>query len=366
MNRLLVLVLLFSAALPGAVYGLDLRPELDPLARHVLADHIAVGFAVGIFKDGQTQVIPYGETKKGSGITPTGDTVYEIGSITKVFTGILLADLINRGIVKLDARVQDYLPASVKVPINGEPITLAHLVTHTSGLPRNPDNLSPVDKRNPFADYTVKQMYQVLRWRPPRPPGQYQYSNFGMGLLGHVLTLQTNEPYEQLLLERICTPLGMEDTRPNPTAGMRERLAPPYDEYLRHSNGLDLPTLAGAGGIRSTVNDMLKFIKANLAKDNTPLSQAIARSHGKLYTMKDGRAIAMAWNISRNGQILSHTGLTKGYRAWLAVVPSRNLGVVVLANTRDRRILQFGDQVTRIALDPRLAEKPAPAQTDSK
>ncbi len=352
MNRFVAFILVFAATLPRAVYGLDLQPRFDPLARRLLDDRVAMGFVVGIVKDGQTAVSAYGETKKSSGITPTGDTVYEIGSITKLFTGILLADMMQRGIVKLDALVQDYLPASVKLSvIDGQPITLQHLVTHTSGLPRLPENLSPVNRFNPYADYTVKRMYEFLRWYGfRRPPGKYEYSNFGMGLLGHVLTLQAGKTYEQLLIERICAPLGMHDTLPSPNADMLKRLAPPYDERLWLVENWDLPALAGAGGIRSTVNDMLKFIKANLANDDTPISQAIRLSHRKLYTMENGKGVGMAWNISPNGLILFHDGTTGGYHSWLAVVPSRNVGVVVLANSANNLVTKFGDAVTRIAI----------------
>ncbi len=295
MNRFVAFILVFAATLPRAVYGLDLQPRFDPLARRLLDDRVAMGFVVGIVKDGQTAVSAYGETKKSSGITPTGDTVYEIGSITKLFTGILLADMMQRGIVKLDALVQDYLPASVKLSvIDGQPITLQHLVTHTSGLPRLPENLSPVNRFNPYADYTVK--------------------------------------------------------RTSPNADMLKRLAPPYDERLWLVENWDLPALAGAGGIRSTVNDMLKFIKANLANDDTPISQAIWLSHRKLYTMENGKGVGMAWNISPNGLILFHDGTTGGYHSWLAVVPSRNVGVVVLANSANNLVTKFGDAVTRIAI----------------
>src|SRR5262245_23041102 len=115
---------------------------------------------VGILKDGETQVISYGETRKGSGIAPGADTVYEIGSITKVFTSVLLAQEVLRGGVKLADPVQQYLPATVRMPVvGGTPITLEHLATHTSGLPRMPDNFAPADPGNPYADYTVERMY---------------------------------------------------------------------------------------------------------------------------------------------------------------------------------------------------------------
>jgi serine-type D-Ala-D-Ala carboxypeptidase/endopeptidase len=348
----LVATLFFVIALPGAAFGLDLRPQFDAPARRLIENRTAVGLVIGIFKNGETQVAAYGEVEKGSGIAPTGDTVYEIGSITKVFTGILLSDQIQRGMVRLDAPVQEYLPASVKVPVRDDhPITLQHLVTHTSGFPRRPENMKPRDRLNPYADYTVKQMYGFLdNYRPRRSPGQYEYSNFGMGLLGHALTLQANKTYEQLLVERICAPLGMQDTLPNPHPDMRKRLAPPYDDQRRPTRNWDLPTLAGAGGIRSTVSDMLKFIKANLGNDDTSLAKAIRLSHRRLYTMDNGKGIGSAWNISRNGEILFHGGSTGGYRAWMAIVPNRNLGIVVLANTTDARIYKFGDQLVHMAM----------------
>lgn len=362
---MICIAVLVCIAAPRVGAALDLHSKVDPLAQRLIDEHVAVGFVVGIYKQGATQIIGYGETEKGSGRAPDGNTVYEIGSITKTFTAILLADMIRHGDMKLDTPVQQYLPASVKVALNGgQPITLKHLVTHTSGWPHNPENLFPVDKRNPYADYTVKQLYDFISWRLSRPLGQYQYSNVGMALLGHVLTLQTGKTYEELVIERICLPLAMSETRVNPTDSMRARMAPGYNERLQPSRGYDLPTMGGAGGIRSTVNDMLKYVKANLKSDDTPLGQAIALSHEKLHTMEDGRAIAMAWRISRTGQTLSHTGLTGGYRAWLALVPERDSGVVVLSNTRNHRILQFGDDVTRIAIGLPPSAKPAALTAD--
>ena len=346
-------VVAFFAALPLAGYGLDLRPQIDPLARRLLlGQNGPVGFVVGIVKDGQTQIVPYGETRKGSGTTPGGDTVYEIGSITKTFTGILLADMVQRGIVKLDAPVQDHLPESVKVPVSrNRPISLLHLATHTSGFPRRPDNMTPMDRMNPYADYSVQQMYDFLnRHWLRRPPGEFEYSNFAMGLLGHVLARQAGLTYEQLLADRILSPLGMHDTHHGPNPGTLERLAPPYDANLMPAKNWDLPTLAGAGGMRSTVNDMLKFIRANLAEDDTPLGRAIRLSHGKRHALPNGNALGLAWNISRSGQILFHGGSTGGYRAWLAVVPARGVGVVVLANTANAGVYRFGDTLLHLAL----------------
>src|SRR5262249_20556032 len=141
---------------------------------------------------------------------PDEDTIFEIGSITKVFTGLLLAEMVERGLVKLDDPIQKYLP----VPVPQE-ITLLHLATHTSGLPCDPPGWKPRNNNNPFADYGTKELYAFLSsWRLEREIGtRYSYSNLGMGLLGHLLSLRVNMSFEDLVTRRICDPLGMDDTR---------------------------------------------------------------------------------------------------------------------------------------------------------
>jgi CubicO group peptidase (beta-lactamase class C family) len=152
----------------------------------------------------------------------------------------------------------------------------------------------------------------------------------------------------------------MVDTRTVPTPDMLKRLAPPYGKGMALVHAWDLPTLAGAGGIRSTANDLLRYAQANLKPDDSPLGKAIQFSHRRQGTRDEGKPIAMAWRISANGRTLSHTGATGGYRAWFAVVPGRNLGVVVLGNGADRRIPTFGDRVT-VAILKAIATKGTPA-----
>jgi D-alanyl-D-alanine-carboxypeptidase/D-alanyl-D-alanine-endopeptidase len=355
--RVAVCVQIIVATLATTAYGLDLQPKIDPLARPLLEDGLVVGFVVGVVKDGETQVIAYGETTKGSHVAPNGDTVYEIGSVSKAFTGVLLADMVERGIVKLDDPVQKYLPEGVKMPVaGGKPITLEHLATHTSGLPRLPDNFKPADWSNPYADYTESQLHEFLKGHElRRPPGEHEYSNYGMGLLGHLLARQTDRTYEQCLVEQICKPLGMHDTSITFSEDQRKRLAPPYNGALKLGSTWDLTTLAGAGGIRSTCNDMIKFIRANLADDDKPLTRALGLSHEKRHAMKDGMAMGLGWHIARDGITRWHNGMTGGYHSWLAVVPSHKLGVVVLANTAQMRVTQFGEKVTRIAFGEEVA-----------
>ena len=344
------LVLAAHFTLPA--YGLDLRPKIEPFANQLIQEDLAVGFVIGIVKDGETQVLAYGEKTRGAGNPPDGDTMYEIGSISKVFTGILLARLNLQGLVKLDDPIQDYVPAGVTVQVrDNQPITLKHLATHTSGLPRLPDNLQPKDMANPYSDYTVEQMYDFLdNYLPIRPPGQYEYSNYGMGLLGHLLAQRVGLTYEQFLARDILHPLGMKDTFITLDSEARKRLATPYDMALKQVENWDIPTLAGAGGIRSTCWDMLKFIRANISETGDLLHKALRLAQGKQHTMANGLGLALGWHIALDGTTLNHNGQTGGYHGWLAVAPNRKVGVVVLANTASMRISTFGETVTRIAL----------------
>lgn len=331
-------------------HGQKLRSQMDAIVQPLVDGHEMVGCVVGIFQDGKPMFAGYGETTKGSGQKPTVRTVYEIGSIGKVFTGVLLADMVNAGQVKLDDPLQKYVPKSVKVPVNGQPISLEHLVTHTSGLPKLPDNMRPKDVLNPYADYTVKQMYEFLAGHElRRAPGEYEYSNYGMGLLGYVLGDSQRLSYEQLLIDRIAKPLGMKDTRITLTAEQMKRMATPYDEALTPTKNWDDKVLAGAGSHRSTGRDMMVFLRACLADDTKPVTRAIRTSQNKRHTMEDGGAMGLGWHLHQDGMTWWHNGGTGGYSSWLSVVPSKKSGVVVLANTSNDKITELGLLLTALA-----------------
>jgi len=264
--------------------------------------------------------------------------VFEIGSITKVFTTSLLQDMVDRGEVHLGDAVSQYLPKSVKVPARGEhEITLLDLATQSSGLPRMPSNFTPRNSLNPYADYTVQQMYTFLSgYQLTRDPGaDYEYSNLGMGLLGHALSLKGRTSYEELLRRRILTPLGMRETAITLTPALRAKLAPGHDAEGRVVPNWDLPTLAGAGALRSTVNDMLTFVAANLDSAATPLSPTLRRTHGERHaTNNPSLKVGLGWHILARpvGNIVWHNGGTGGYRTFTGFDPVRRLGVVVLSN----------------------------------
>jgi len=205
------------------------------LTERIDEEHRSVGIVVGVVEPGGRRVVGYGRLATDDVRRPDGDTVFEIGSITKVFTSIILADMVERGEVALDDPVQRLLPADVRVPTrNGAAITLLHLATHSSGLPRLPENLDPADPANPYADYTVAQLYAFLSSHElGRDIGEtVEYSNLGVGLLGHALATRADSDYETLVRDRVLRPLAMLDTSITLTPSGRDRLAAGHDRAL--------------------------------------------------------------------------------------------------------------------------------------
>jgi serine-type D-Ala-D-Ala carboxypeptidase/endopeptidase len=302
-------------------------------------DHQSVGIVVGVIEPTGRRVVAYGSLDKGDKRPLDGDTVFEIGSVTKVFTSLLLADMVQRGEVALTDPVAKYLPPGVKMPERGgRQITLQDLATHTSGLPRMPSNFTSKDPANPYADYSVEQLYQFLSsYQLTRDIGaQYEYSNLGGGLLGHILARRAGMDYEALVRTRICEPLGMKSTGIALSADMNARFAVGHDQSLQTVASWDLPTLAGAGALRSTANDMLSFLAASLGYTKSPLAPAMAAMLTvRRPTGTPGLEIALGWHIltKDDREIIWHNGGTGGFRTFIGYDPKNRVGVVALSNT---------------------------------
>ena len=270
-----------------------------------------------------------------------GDTVFEIGSVTKVFTALVFADMMERGEVKLEDAISSFLPQTVKVPSrNGRQITLLDLATHTSGLPRLPDNFAPRDGSNPYADYTTEKLYEFLSsYELPRDVGvKYEYSNLGGALLGHVLVLKAGTNYEALVARRICQPLGMTNTRITLPAEGKARLAAGHDASGGSAANWDFGALPGAGGLRSTANDLLKFLAANMGLVKTPLATAMnLAQQPRRDTDLSATRVGLAWCISRRhgAELNWHNGQTGGYHSFVGFNRDNSRGVVVLANVAE-------------------------------
>lgn len=350
-------LLLFLATLLRAD---PLAGRVDAIALPYVQGGSVVGMVIGV-RDGDEEVIRgYGDSK------PTADTVYEIGSVSKVFTGVLLAALVRDGLVTLDEPVEELLPSGSSVPaIGGRKITLVDLSTHTSGLPRMPDNFAPKDPKNPYADYTPEQMLAFLaQVKPARAAGvAYEYSNVGVGLLGWALARKADKSYEELLAERITGPLGMKSTVVALTPELKARLAPGHDASGQPESNWDLPAFAGAGGIRSTAADMLLFLKANLAAGKTPLDDAMAAAREVKYTPPDanGQRLGLGWHISPPADIRWHNGQTGGYHSFVAIDVAHGRAVVVLADTATGDVDTLGGDLLRLLagekVEPRRVRK---------
>ncbi|MDB6066153.1 MAG: serine hydrolase [Pedosphaera sp.] len=298
-----------------------------------------VNIVVGIVDERGTTIISGAPANRDRSQLVDGDTLFEIGSVSKVFTGTLLAEMVAQGEVKLDDSVSKYLPQSVKVPArNGREITFVDLATQSSGLPRMPDNFTPKHNENPYADYTVKQMYEFLSgYTLTRDIGaEYEYSNLGVGLLGHILALKAGTNYEALVTRRICLPLGMTNTFITVPPALLSHLAPGHDTEGNVVANWDIPTFAGAGALRSTANDMLKFISANMGLTKTALLPAMRVAHeARRPAGSDTMFIGLAWHIARQHgtELIWHNGATGGYHSFIGFDQKKRRGVVVLANS---------------------------------
>jgi D-alanyl-D-alanine-carboxypeptidase/D-alanyl-D-alanine-endopeptidase len=300
-----------------------------------------VGVVVGLSWRGRTWTVGRGRIRAGHPAPPDKDTIFEIGSVTKLFTALLLADMAEEGVVRLEDPVQRYLPVGVELPVRGRAITLLDLATHTSGLPRLPKGLLRLSLRrrdNPYAGFTFEDLEGAIGGaKLKRPPGEkLGYSNFGFGLLGHVLALRAGTSYEQLVRERIANPIGLDDTSIWIAPDARARFADGHNRRGRPVPHWDLPALAGAGALRSTISNLLRFVELQLREPTTRLALAARATHetrarcGKL-------AQSLGWvSLPLRGterRMFWHNGGTGGFRSFVGFVGEARAAVVVLSNS---------------------------------
>ncbi len=307
--------------------------EIAAILAERLVERPGTGIVVGVATPDGMRVVSEGPSQD---FVFDADTVFEIGSITKVFASLLLADMVNGGLVALDDPVVDYLPEGATMPMfDDQAITLRHLARHESGLPRLPANLAYSDLRNPYVDYGEEQLLAFLAsYEPQRAPGsEYAYSNLGFGLLGYALARAGGEDFETLLRMRILDPLEMDDTGITLTADQQARFAKGRDEYNRETPAWDLGVLTGAGAMRSTVNDMLKFAAAAI-DPASPLAPAMQLALSDLRQAPGYRA-GLGWMVvpAPSGVIAMHGGGTGGFRSHIAVQEDSGQSVVVLTNS---------------------------------
>jgi CubicO group peptidase (beta-lactamase class C family) len=348
-RRLSILVVsAFLFAIPAS-RAEDAKPVIPDDVKASLKARVDAGESAGIVVG---LVGPGGETYASAGVLRLGkpdpvgpDTIFEIGSITKSFTGVLLSDMVKRGEVKLDDPVRKYLPPKVTLPKEpAREITLLDLATHRSALPRLPDNMSPADPDDPYVDYTEEKLYEFLEtYKLTRGIGvAYEYSNLGMGLLGHALSRAAKTDYGTLVKQRITTPLGMKSTSIKVDAAAAPRVAEGYEESAgklapaKAWTWRDASVLMGAGALRSTARDMIRYVAANAGLFPSKLSGVLADSYVRRADGKsDEMDVGLAWHLKNTQErvIVWHNGATGGFHSYCAFDLALKTGVVVLSNS---------------------------------
>ena len=333
----------------------------------------AKGIVVGLIEpDGSRRILTFGEA--GEGARPlAASSVFELGSITKTFTGTVLADMVRRGRVKLDDPVGKYLPRGVRVPsLNGRQITLLDLATHTSGLPRLPTGYEPPDPANPYGDYAAKHLYAFLNSHElAREPGaKFEYSNLGMGLLGHALARAARaKSFQRLVAERVLHPLGMSMTAYGRTAALAPWMAKGHNQQGAVAPYFDVAVLAGGGGLNSNVSDLMTYLDANIGEPTSPLEHAMRDARRGYHLPRPGVQVGLGWMTMTRGPLtlVGHNGGTAGYSTYVVFDPETRAGVVVLANSGG---FEYADKIGRELLNPerrpliaRPAQAPSPRAT---
>ncbi|HKI06936.1 MAG TPA: serine hydrolase domain-containing protein [Nitrososphaeraceae archaeon] len=311
---------------------------------------------IGIISPNGTQVYSYGNISKENSTNVSGDSIFDIGSITKTFTTTLLVDMVKRGLINLDDPIEKYLPDNVKVPAyNGKMITIENLATHSSGLPAFPSGWN----RN--QSYTNEQVYNFLsNITLQREPGVFaNYSDFGMGLLGHVLATKSGISYENLVKDRILNVLGMDSTgiAMNSTGVtypdiLKSRLAKGHIGGEEVTLEFIPEALRPAGALYSTANDLMKYLSANLGLIKTKINDIIEETHlirseyqqppatkatAELFSSNKSLSasyVGLGWFIDTNlgAEVIQHSGAIDGYNSFIGFNPDKQVGFVWLCS----------------------------------
>jgi CubicO group peptidase (beta-lactamase class C family) len=314
-----------------------LLPEaVKKAARDGIASGAYQTLVFAVVDDDRSEIVAFGWLPNHE--KPDGDTVYEIGSITKTFTATLLADAVQSGRVQLDTPIQRLLP-DLKIPSRGvKQITLVDIAAHRSGLPRMPTDFH--DEKIPYPAYDFGKLKTFLAtYKMPRDPGvEYEYSNLGFGLLGMALAESIHVSYGSLLEGEVLRPLQMKMTGTTLNATMRIHLAPGFDEAGKPASSWDFGRFdgfEGAGAIRSTAADMLRYLKANMGEGTDVLTRAMRFAQTPRCRTTEGNRIGLAWmtQSTEHGGIIWHNGGTAGYASFIGFRTDKRRGVVILANT---------------------------------
>ncbi len=326
-----------------------------PLIDNKVVDGISIGYIQG----DRYGTVHLGHTAIG-GEEANNNTLYEIGSISKVFTGLLLADAVVRGEITLGTAANVDNSAKLKLPSHDDrSITWLNLSTHRSGLPRLPSNMDATSLTNPYALYDSQKAAEAQAdLKLTYSPGQSQeYSNFAVSVLGYLIRENAGKSYQELLQERIAEPLGMSDCTVSPSDEQKQRHATPHDSVGSPTSDWTFADLPGAGGVRASMKDMMRFARAQLKPPKGKFGEAIKLAW-KQHTEADdsGAAMGLGWMIMDDVETRWHNGQTGGSHSMLLVNRQKSLAIIVLCNTASLHVDPFAFQLMQEATGNELAE----------
>lgn len=350
----LSLPLLATACAPGRgaeAGGVDLEQAIDREAGKMVGRGVPDALVIGVVKQGRTWTRSYGDRPLNGAARPDGDSVFQIGSLTKIFTVVTLLDLVREGLVSLDDDLIRVLGDRVRLSRAAGAITLRQLASHTSGLPPVPPSLMmlPRDDADPYSRLTRQDVYGYLATAEGlKRPGSVEYSNYGMGLLGHVLEDRTGASLEQLMSTRIFAPLSMSSTFMTPLHASARSVVPGASEAGDPAPVWRFGALGGAGALCSTANDMLAFIQAVLTADGAPgpVLAAMHRERGPNDARLGWMAPSPVDRVAGNRTIVWHNGRVGGYASYLSIDVAQRTGVVILS-ARSAEVTMAGVMLSR-------------------
>jgi D-alanyl-D-alanine-carboxypeptidase/D-alanyl-D-alanine-endopeptidase len=338
MDRRRILEGALATTLVGVVARAGTPSKIDVaeiLRQRVDVEKRTVGMAAAIVSHRGHRVTCYGRERLRSDREVSQETLFEIGSITKIHTALLLADLARGGVLAIDDPAAKHLPADFILPErDGRAITLADLATHTAGLPRFP-SMNGLDAMRSYSVADLKAW--LAAFKLPRAPGSgWEYSNMGYALLGLALSHRADRPYDELLKRNILDPLGLANTFLRLPVPIAARLAEGHDAKLNPTPPFDMGIFAPAGGLRSTVADLARFLRAVMPGSGSSIEPS---ARLLLQTLRPALAAggqqALGWEVlpAREGDYVSKDGVTMGQCATAVFDPATRMGVVILSNT---------------------------------
>ena len=355
-------ILYLKYRLNNALDNKDLETAIDSEIKKLINKGASYSLVIGVYKNGKSFIKGYGTVNKEGAAVPGASTVFQIASVSKLFTASLLQLLCDEGVVNIDATLGELIGESGALSPAAREVTLKQLVTHTSGFPKDPKPLVLKATKlagkenllqNPFSHIEREDIFEYLKTtEDKRAPGKFEYSNFGMGLLGHVLEIVTKKDFESLVSEKLLVPLDMRNTAIALTPGMKEHLAQGYTASRQPSPSpiWTFFALAGAGAFNSNAEDMMRFIRANI-EEGSNMSRTLKKMHEPQFGGDTGIGWLQPMFLDRffgNKTVVWHNGMVGGYASYVSVDTKTKTGIVVLSN-KAVDVTMLGMMLTRQA-----------------